>query len=190
MNLQNYEKLTVNEYAKSVNIQAIYECEAIFNKFFKHINTKFEQSDLCTTLMVIRDDSQQACYENGQFFLCSGLFKNLFEEDSKDKLSIKNHNVNHYSLCWVIAHEFSHYIQSQNLIKSTFPDINNKAFEFDADRVAITLLYASLNSLFFEISKIELKKMILIGIYYAFKNKTIFDGRAYSTSVITHAPWA
>lgn len=190
MVLQNHKTLALNEYVKLVSNHSILECEVVLSKFLHEIHSNFGQQSTCPILMVILDDKRQACYENGKIFLYAGLFKYLLEASSEDKLSIRNHNINHYFLCWVVAHEFAHFILNHNLIKITASHISNKAFEFGADRLAIIMVYSSFKSIFVLIDKTELKKIILIGLYYFFKNKTKSDGRAYPETFNTHPPWA
>ena len=183
------KELTLSEYVKSANVHPVELIEIVLTDFLNDIYVKSGSKRPCPVIKIFLDDSQNASYLDGTIFLYSGLFKYLLEKSSENELSIKNHNVNYYFLCWVVAHEFSHFLQNHKLIKSNNPEISNSSFEFDADRLAITLFYESLKIRLLK-NKKEIKKTILIALYFSFRNKVKSDGFNRSEKINTHPAWA
>ena len=181
---------TLKEYVNSVDSRAVKVSEDILTNFLNNIYIKSGLKEPCPNIKVFDENSQQACYLDGTIFLYSGLFQYLIKESAENELNIRNHQVNYYFLCWIVAHEFCHYMRGHRIIKNTNPEISNRAFEFDADNIAIELFYEALKKVFSQKNKRELKEIALISLYYAFKNKIKSDGFTFKESIKTHPVWA
>lgn len=161
----------------------------VCEEFIKFSQDLYGDNSVIKLHIRIDDKVSNAKYADGNICIYSGLIVFLEEKIHSIFFAKNSSNEESYSfILWSVAHELSHHLQKHQKIKNNSND-QAIGFEFDADRIAITLLFNYLikTSWAQQKTNIELKLGILKAFYIPFRLKSENSFSVNSSS--THPPW-
>ena len=170
---------------KKVTLKKVFY---IFIEFINFSQNSYKDNSLTKLYVNINDQSSYARYSNSNICIDSGLIK--FAEEVHLIFFDENPlNEESYAfILWSIAHELAHHLQNHQEIQVQSSLI--LGLEFDADRVAIKLLFNYLIKTKWakHKTKIDLKIGILSKFYIPFRLKS--ENSFLINNNSTHPNWA
>ena len=165
------------EYVPDVESKNLYH--SLFldaEKLIAFLSTHYGLTVPIPELLIEWHDDKNAGVKFNQIIIRTGLLEFLKLNDMPLNSTCYKSNSTKITFLWIVAHEFMHYGQNHNKVKSDKKAYVAKDYslviEYDADGLATAGVYRYLMSLD-EQQSIEVKLHIIVSLYYPIRTKMV-----------------